>query len=175
MSILVTSPKVESQKQDLYVELTKQILERHRLTGFKPNLRYGKICIFGMECHNRFCMTDLLKIHLRNYEKINGNLPTDLIICPECYKKLINQYEGIALRLENKRKDFFDQWLAVKIADTFNKMKIEIEDQGCNCGRKDCDINDRNAAERMAINRRFVSLFSAFAFRLLPVKNWYMR
>ena len=130
-------------------------------------------CIFGKMCHNRFCMTDILKINLRKCMKTN--LSAELILCNACYQQLCRQYEIFASRVKGLRSEFFEQWLAVKIAAVLNNMKTEIDNDGCKCGRTDCNIENLSVVERAEIDRQFIGLMAAFAFRFIPTDTSLLR
>jgi hypothetical protein len=119
-----------------------------------------QLCISGEGCGRQFCICDLAKIIARNY------LDIPQFVCKDCFNRLKLSYENFAQRII--RSDFFQEYLAARLAAMLQNTRTRVDKSGCGCGRADCKITKLTPHQRDDINNKFIALCAAFSFCTCP-------
>lgn len=123
-----------------------------------------QICISGKECGRQFCICDLANIRTRGQNYID----VSQIICKDCFNGLEASYEHFARRIRSLRSDFFQEYLAVKVASLLQNIRSNLDSSGCECARDDCNITKLTAYQRDDLNNKFNAIYAAFSFSTRP-------
>lgn len=161
MSHLINIPKPTTRENNKSIKLINSV-EFHPVDEITP------FCISRRDCQKSFCACDLLDLDLR---KLNPKgCYTTLMVCDECYRKqIIKGYDAFKEKIKGRglREDFFDLYVAVKVYIMLNKLKEEIEQNRCNCGKKDCNFAKLNKEEKSIIVEKFNLMYQVYGTPLI--------